>query len=198
MPQRDPYRDLAVPTHFNYSNNGDVKPSQTATLFPGTYSGMNLKGNVTLTAGTYIINGGSLNISSGAFVAGTGVTIVLTGSNPNTIATVAINGGAQISLTAPSEGIFEGVLIFQDRRALDNDSGGSINKINGNASSKLQGAIYIPSQALEFTGNSTMNIDCLQFVARRLVFTGNSTVRNTCPSLQGSGAFRGTRVRLVG
>lgn len=197
VPQADPYAALANPAIGNGNASGDVKSNQTQNLSPGTYSGMTIQGTANLSAGTYFINGGSLKINAGAVVNGTNVVFVLTSRNaattPSAIATVDINGGATLNITAPSTGTYKGVLFFQDRRAVDSGS----NKINGNSSSKLQGAIYFPSQEVQFNGNTGMNIACIKLVAKRLEFTGNSKIINLCPSNSGVGAILGTKVKLV-
>jgi hypothetical protein len=196
--QPDPFAHLAnpVPTGPNRTVTG----ANNQTLNPGVYkNGMDLKRNVTLNPGVYYVDGGELKIGSQANVQGTGVTIILTsataGSNPNSIATVSINGGAKVNLKATTSGTYAGVLFYQDRRAVDSNQA---NKINGNSSSAYQGAFYFPKQELEFTGNSGMEIDCIQMVALRLDFSGNSRVRNICPVGSGAQAFIGTAVRLVG
>jgi hypothetical protein len=114
-------------------------------------------------------------------------------TNPSSIAGADMNGGATVNLTAPTSGTYAGVLFYQDRRALDSGS----NKINGNSSSKFQGAIYFPSQKLWFNGTSGMDIKCVQMVARRIEFNGNSAITNICPAGSGAGSFKGTRVKLV-
>jgi hypothetical protein len=197
--QPDPFAALPNPTVSGSVLNGNVNSNQTRTLNPGTYRGMDLKGTVTLNPGVYVIDGGSLNIGSQARVTGAGVTFVLTSataaSNPNSIATVNMNGGARLNLTAPSGGTYRGVLIYQDRRApLTNQS----NKINGNSLSLLQGAIYMPGQEVEFIGTAGMNTNCLQLVARRITWSGNSAISNVCPANSGSASFTGTAIRLVG
>jgi Flp pilus assembly protein TadG len=197
--QPDPFAGLPQPTVVGGYSNGNVNSNQTRTLNPGNYRGMDLKGNVTLNPGVYVIDGGSLSIGSQARVTGSGVTFILTsstaGSNPNSIATVDMNGGAQLNLTAPASGTYQGVLIYQDRRApLTNQS----NKINGNSNSLLQGAIYMAGQEVEFTGTSGMNTNCLQLVSRRITWNGNSRINNVCPAGSGSQSFTGTAIRLVG
>ena len=196
--QPDPFKDLPMLSPSGNSN-GNVGANQTRTLNPGTYRGMDLKGTVTLNPGVYVIDGNSFSVGSQARVTGNGVTILLTSStaagSPRSIATVDINGGAQINLTAPSTGTYAGVIFYQDRRAqLTNQA----NKINGNSSSSYQGAIYFPGQHVEFTGNTGMQTNCMQLVARQLTFTGNSSITNVCPANSGSQAFTGTAVRLVG
>lgn len=196
--QPDPFSGLANPVISGTVQNGNVNPKQNKTLSPGVYKGMDLKGTVTLNPGVYYIDGGTFSVGSQAKVTGSNVTIILTSataaSNPNSVATANINGGAEINLTASSTGTYAGILFYQDRRAAK----GSTNKINGNSNSGYQGAFYFPNQELEFTGTSGMEIDCIQMVALRLDFSGNSTVRNICPAGSGAQAFIGTAVRLVG
>lgn len=202
-PQTDPFKNIANPSlpsacGGNFYNNVTVNPSATATLSPGCYTGnLTIKGTVTLNPGTYYVDGGSLKVNSGAVINGAGVTIVLTSStastSPSSVATIDLNGGATVNLTAQTSGPYAGIVIYQDRRA--NDSG--TEKINGNSSSVFQGAIYMPSRAVEFTGTSGMTTNCLQIVARRVTFSGNSAVTNNCPSGSGASSFTGTRVRLV-
>ena len=110
------------------------------------------------------------------------------------VASMKVNAGAIINLTAPATGTFKGVLIYQDRRATT--MGEEIN-INGNSTSRLEGAIYTPRNQMRFNGNSSMNINCLQMAAYRFVFTGNSSITNVCPANSGSGAFVGTLVKLM-
>ncbi|MCF8709774.1 TadE/TadG family type IV pilus assembly protein [Rhizorhapis sp. SPR117] len=196
--QPDPFADLPEPILPSCSGKVTVQPTATRTLDPGCYRGMDLKGTVTLNPGIYYIEGSSFGVGSQATVIGDGVTIILTSStaatNPGSIADVNINGGANIQLTAPTSGTYAGVVFYQDRRATDSGT----NKINGNASSKIQGAIYMPKQAVEFSGTSGMDTKCLQIVSRRVTFTGNNSITNQCPAGSGAESFTGTRVQLVG
>ena len=197
LPQSDPYANLANPSPSGCQNQVTVAPNSSQALSPGCYKGINVKGTATLSAGTYYIDGNSFSVGSQASLSGTDVTIVLTsstaGSNPSSIATLGMNGGATVQLTASSSGTYAGILFYQDRRALDSGS----NTINGNAGSKFQGAFYFPSQELDFSGTSGMTTDCLQLVALRLTFIGNTSVSNNCPANSGSHAFIGSQVRLV-
>ena len=195
VPQPDPFAGLPDTFSLGGNQNGNVGSNQTRTLNPGTYNNFRLQGTVTLNPGVYYLNGADFDVGSQARVTGNGVTIIMTGSGPNTIGQAKINGGATLNLTAPQTGTYAGILMYQDRRAT---MGSQSNKVNGNSSSKLQGAIYFPGQEVEFSGTTGMDINCIQLVARRLTFTGNSTVTNECPSGSGANAFLGTAVRLVG
>lgn len=209
--QRDPYAGLPDPVISNSPNNGDVKSNQTRNLTPGTYRGMDVQGTLNLAPGIYYVDGRAqgnnnnknlgFNVGAQGVVNGTGVTIILTMSSPPTsgesslVAGMNINAGATLNLTAPSSGTYQGILIYQDRRAV---TLGETIQVNGNSSSKLQGAIYTPKSQMTFNGTTGMNIQCLQMVARRFVFTGNSSITNVCPSNSGAGSFKGTMVRLLG
>ena len=143
------------------------------------------------------MNGGTLDFGSQAVVNGSGITFILTYSDPvghpDRVAQLNINGGATLNLSAPDSGTYAGVLMYQDRRA---EYGSS--HLNGNSSSFLRGGIYFPNRQLIFNGNAGMSTQCVQLVARRLRFSGNSNISNTCPSGSGSHAFEATFVRLVG
>jgi Flp pilus assembly protein TadG len=197
MPQDDPFASLPTPTVSACSNQAKVQPLEVTVLNPGCYRGMDLKGTVTLSEGIYVIDGDSFSVGAQASVTGTNVTIILTSdnaaSNPDLVATLDINGGATMHLSAPTSGTYAGILFYQDRRA--SDSGTNI--VNGNSSSFYQGAIYMAGQEVDFTGTSGMSTNCIQLVARRVVFSGNSAINNSCPAGSGASSFIGTRVRLV-
>lgn len=179
--QPDPYAYLGNPVIPSGSKRMDVNPNNSANLAPGTY----------------YIDATDFSVNSQATLNGTGVTIVLTSSsaagNPGSVSTTKMNGGATINLSAPTSGEYKGVLFYRDRRATNTTS-----VLNGNSSSVMRGAVYFPSSTLEFTGNTGMNIDCIQLVTWRLVFSGNSEIRNICPANSGSNAVAGYVVRLVG
>lgn len=200
--QRDPFADLPQPVlPATCSNRLNVGPQQTTTVTGSSsgrcFRGMDLKGTVHFEPGIYFIDGGLFDVGSQAVVTGSNVTFILTSSsaatNPSSIATVNINGGATVQLSATTSGTYAGVLFYQDRRAPNADD----NRINGNSSSSYQGAFYFPGQGLQFNGTSGMQTQCMQMAARRVTFTGNSTIQNVCPPNSGAGAFSGLRVFLV-
>ena len=206
--QSDPYSDLPTPTVPSGCNNQQYRilpntapPAMTpvaGTTNVYCYRGFDIKGPWTIPAGAIIIvDGGTLEFGSQANVTGNGVTFILTSStaatDPSSIATVSMHGNAVLDITAPTSGTYEGVLMYQDRRAPFGES-----HINGNSASRFEGGFYFPSRQLTFNGNTGMRTQCLQLVARRLVFSGNSSVQNECPEEGGAEAFDATFVRLVG
>lgn len=211
--QADPFADLPTPVlpsdckkngQLSVGPKDDVQISVDSKTGETCYTNMKIQGKLHLNPGIYYIDGGSLDVNSGAEITGDDVTIILTsstaGTNPSSIGTININGGATVNLTNSDDGTYEGVLFYQDRRALSAQNNGSkySNIINGNASSLLQGAIYTPSQEVSFSGDSGMSTNCLQLVALTLTFTGNSKISNKCLPESGASSFTGTVVRLVG
>lgn len=202
IPVQDPYASLPTPTASDLSGcngNANVQPNNSKSITPGCFKNFDVKGTLNMAPGTYFIDSTTFDIGSQAVVNGTGVTIILTSgnatNNPGSISTVNINGGATLNLTAPTDmtNPYHGVLFYQDRRALDSGS----NKINGNASSVLQGAFYFPGQAMEFSGTSGMTTTCVKMVSKRVTFIGNSNIVNQCDN-KGVDKIVATLVRLVG
>ncbi len=153
--------------------------------------------------GPIYINGGD------AFVQGnlscTACAIVLTNTDTADTATIGqfkVNSGSQINISAPTDGTFKGIAVYQDRRAVDKAS--SNNKINGNSDSAITGALYFPNQELDYNGTGSTSATCTMFVSRRIVFSGNSATSNQFKSrsdcaLEGLPGSAGStrRVRLV-
>ena len=165
-------------------NNVNVTPSQTRTLDPCRYNnGLRIQGTVYLRPGLYVIHGGSLTINSGARISlapGTtgGVTFILTGNSANTVATLSINGSANVDLRAPTladDPLWGGILFYQDPIASDKN-----NTINGGSDINLHGAIYFPTNDLVYNGDSTQSAQCLLIVTQRVRFGGTNNIDNNC------------------
>ncbi|AEG47817.1 Protein of unknown function DUF2134, membrane [Sphingobium chlorophenolicum L-1] len=201
IPVQDPYASLPTPTAANLTgcSNLNVQPNNSRNITAGCYKNIDVKGTLNMAPGVYYIDAGSFDVGSQAVINGTDVTIILTSSNasnnPGSIATVNINGGATLNLTAPTDlnDPYHGILFYQDRRALDSGT----NLINGNASSVLQGAFYFPGQAMSFSGTSGMTTTCVKMVGKRVTFIGNSNIVNQCTN-KGVDKITATLVRLVG
>jgi hypothetical protein len=114
-------------------------------------------------------------------------------ATPTPVGNVDINASAHLTLSSPTTGTYNGILIYQDRRA--SSCGNWCNKVNGDATSTISGAIYMPNQEIQMNGGSGMTTNCLQLVGWQLQFSGNTSVSNSCPG--GPGGFQGSMVRLV-
>lgn len=169
LPAADPFADLPAPPATNPCQN-----SNQSTLQPGTYcKGLTLSGNVTLSPGVYVIQGGDFKASSNANISGEGVIIYLAGTSG-----VSMNGTATVKLSAPTSGTYSGVLFYGDRANL----AGS-NTFNGTADSLLTGALYFPTQEVDYLGNFSGKSGCTQVVARTVQWSGNTSINQDCTSL---------------
>jgi len=218
MAQDDPYATVPAPTVFptsncpNYRVNNpndtdvfDASDANVSGLPSGTFcvGSLTLNGTTTFPANsTIIIDGGSISVGAQANVSCDGCTFVLTSrtaaTNPSTIGNVTINGGATLNLTASKTGTYAGILVYQDRRALNGTNAAYQSTLNGNSSSFFQGAFYFPNQQVTFNGAAGMSTDCMKLVARTVLYSGNMHISNSCPSDSGVLDFTGKKVRLVG
>ncbi|MFA7429943.1 MAG: pilus assembly protein TadG-related protein [Rhodospirillaceae bacterium] len=198
-PVVDPYADLEVPP-FGACTATNTTAKNTVTLSPGVYCGglkANAGANITLDPGVYIMAGGSFDIAGGASLRGDDVTIILTDDAGGNYTTVKINGGADMELNAPASGDWSGILFYQDRNAPSFQGAKIItNTFTGGADMVLNGAVYFPSQAIEYTGNATVASDCLQLIGRQVIMTGNSQLANNCATY-GTETLGVARVRLL-
>lgn len=200
LKQADPFASKTIPAFTGCGAIPNFKTGETAAV---TNSGgtrcstgdMTVQGTVVMEPGTYIFDGGSLKMTStGSSLKCNECTFIFTNSSTATnatIGTVDLSGGT-LDLSAPTSGPYEGMTIFQDRRATQN----VVNKINGNSVSQLSGGFYFPRQELEFTGTAGLSTTCLMIASKRVSFKGNSSIDNQCPASL-LDAFRGRRVRLV-
>jgi Flp pilus assembly protein TadG len=161
------------------------------TLTPGAYcGGLSISGGiVTLSAGVYVIEGGLFSVTGG-IVSGSGVTIVLTKNSSGQFATAKLTGG-DITFSAPTSGEWSGLIIYQDPSEA---VGQGTSNVTG-SSYTMTGALYFPTQAVDFTGGATNNSQCTQLIGYTLSLTGG-VFNNNCA---GTGVLpiSGARGRLV-
>jgi hypothetical protein len=166
----DPLAILAAPsqpstqfTAVNYSG----------TLQPGTYvGGITVSGSnsVTLQPGLYYLKGGGLTVSGSASVTGTGVMLYLTGINSTS---VNISGNASVTLTPPTSGPYQGIVLFQDRT-----SSAAIT-ISGKGALNTTGTEYAPGATVTLSGTSDTDDPThtslgAEWIVDDLVLSGNA------------------------
>ena len=174
----DPYAGVSRGS-FSGCDHTNMTAKNTVTLSPGVYcQGLNLNAgaNVTLNPGVYYLDQGSLSVNGGATLTGTGVTLVFTSSTGSNYATADINGGANVTLEAPTTGSMAGIVALGDK----NMPVGTIFKFNGGSTQIFKGALDLPSAAVSFAGGSNTNKACTQLVADTITFTGNSQFAINC------------------
>ncbi len=177
-PQADPLALLAAPaitTPAHKAVNATGKAN--LVLSPGTYvGGIKVSGNakVTLLPGIYYLQGGGLQVSGNAKLTGTGVTIYNAPKGPKKQAdSISFAPGCTITLSAPTEGTYQGIVLFQDRASCTkiSISGGTVQMI---------GIVYAPKATLYFAGNKTLNIqgNAASSIPAALILAGLVTSAN--------------------
>lgn len=167
-----------------------TRPGSDITLAPGCYESLELLGTVRLQPGTYYVNGGDVVIGAQAHLIGADVTLVMTGAGGDA-GDFRVHGGSKLELSAPQTGPYGGVLLYRDRRAARAEI-----QVTGNSESSLEGAIYLPSSDITFTGHAGMDVQCLQLIGQIIRFRGTADLSNQC-ARGNTGGFRQTVVRLV-
>jgi len=154
---------FAIPAYGSCTaNNFKVTNGTTVTISPGTYcGGIAIAGsvqNVVFSAGQYVLVGGGLSVNGAANISGSGVTFFSTypGSQTNQYGAVSITGTGAVNLSAPTAGIYKGLLMYQDPSVPWSASNGSI--IAG-ANSVYDGILYFPTTDLQYSGASSSNVN---------------------------------------
>lgn len=200
---RDPYADLAepevtMPCEEKANTNGSVlTPTEYhASGMPAMRicGGLDIKSKVVFNPGLYIIDGGDLTMNANGDVSSgdvgltaDGVTFFLTGTSK-----LKFNGNGSLNIGSPATGPYAGILIFASRSQT-----GLTHEILGNFGSTTQGALYAPTSAISFSGNSTTTDGCTQIIGMTVEFTGNSTLRSSCSTENGRIIETNVAVRIV-
>ena len=141
-PLPDPYADLRLPAlGACAAASGRLKES--AALNPGTYcDGLEIMAGATvrLNPGLYIMKDGPFKVQSGAAVSGDDVTIAFTGPK----ATLYLQGGGTLRLTAPTKGDFAGIVLFSESTSPEVE----LATISGGATLNYVGTLYLPTHEL--------------------------------------------------
>jgi hypothetical protein len=202
----DPFAGTPIPSPGSCNHNSKRIDKQTTSLNPGTYClgiAIGAQSDVTFNPGVYIINRGDFAVNGQATIrcncsGGDGVTIILTSStNAGQIGRVVINGGAKVTLTAPSYAgaPYRGLLFVQDPRAAATNSA-AVNRFNGGAQMALTGALYFPSEEVTFSGTNDTT-SCIEVVARTVRFVGNSRLDASGCQSAGAAQIQVTAARIV-
>jgi len=129
------------------------------------YTSLTVGGNgntVTVNPGIYVITG-SLNFGNGTILGGNGVTFYITNSGQ-----VTFNNGAAFNFTAPTSGTFNGILFYQDRSDTQTAT------LLGGTNATMQGILYFPDAALNFSNGSATTF-YTPIIAASLTMTGGTT-----------------------
>ena len=181
-PVADPYANVAIPAYAgcDYNNWSPLHGNKSVDAGGGikvVCGGIKLNAGSTLSLsnGTFILDGGSLDVAGGATLNLSNATLILTSSTGSSFGTVTINGGATVNATAPTTGALSGIAFYVDRNAPS-----ATENFNGGSSQTITGAVYAPTAVVNYTGGVTTGAGCTQIVADQVAFSGNSSVESNC------------------
>jgi hypothetical protein len=184
----DPLGSMAMPTYSSTCTYTNYTLSGTGTLNPGTYcGGISITGSgsspVTFNPGLYVMLGGGFNIAGSVGATGTGVTFYLTSNSTYSYKGISINGSGSYSFTAPTSGSYESMLFIEDRT----QTASLGDTITGTSGMNISGIVYVPNDALTFTGGSSASSTYTIIVCDTLKLTGLTYVNASYSSLSGCG-----------
>ena len=177
----DPFADLTNPTPSGACTQTNYASTGNETIGPGRYCGgfaAGVNDNITMTAGTYYIDGGTFTMAAGSTLTATaGVTIILTGSGSDW-AELNITSNTTIDITAPTSGTYAGIAIMQDPDAPVT----AANTLSANITATVTGALYFPTAPLNLSSNTVIQstgggtTGCGLIVANTLTMASNSAI----------------------
>ncbi len=187
-PTIDPYAGFTIPslTSGTYAScaslpvvsKGKGKKATSAVTSPyiqsGRYcGGLRFSGVMVIEDGaTLIIDGGDFENQGPSTIMGDNVTIILMND-----ARIQLTSQATVDLSAKTNGDYAGMIF-----AGDADTQDVKHNFNGGSDSKLQGAIYLPTDSLELRGGANVTVGCLHIIAGDIDARGNSRFANNCTS----------------
>ena len=177
----DPLAGLPIPSAAGLVNYGAINLGgvTSQTINPGIYTSISVTASASLkmNPGVYVITGGGFAVNGAASVTGTGVTIYNAGSNYNggpagTFGGITIDGSGKVTLSAPTSGVYAGIVIFQSRddARLVELSGATVAALGG-------GVVYAASAQLNLSGSAQLGTaqSASPLVVNQLVLGGNVT-----------------------
>jgi hypothetical protein len=168
-----------------------VVVNSNTTLYPGVYcGGIKVKNSTaTLSPGQYILVGGGISTQdTNSHIVGDGVFFYNTYNSTKAYSPIEFNANSDVKISAPTNGTYQGVLVFQDRGCCATMPTESF---QGGATSFFEGIIYTPKSLVEFAGNPSLDISHYTIViARRFAVQGTGTMNNDFSKLAGGNPIK--------
>jgi hypothetical protein len=169
-PEPDPLRHLPEP-----NINGQTVQSQgplhlsngQRTLQPGTYRGgisVSGKGSLVMEPGVYYMDGGGFSFSGQGDLLAQGVMIF--NAPTKSSETVDISGTGSIVMSPPTDGLYKGLTLFQDRESPNTLS------VSGGGYMDITGTFYAANGTLKVSGGGDSKVGS-QYISRYLEVVGN-------------------------
>ena len=175
----DPYASVSV-AGFPAPGTDCTPPTTTVTsgsIPPGHYcGGIQIENGSSVTmssSGVYYIDQ-PFSIQNGALIANPpgGVTIVINGGYP-----IVVGTNSTLKITAQTTGPFAGIAIFGPR----DSTPAVIQEFADGSHNYIQGAIYFPSQTIQFDPTAQLNSSlCTQIIGDQITIENNANMSSSC------------------
>ena len=171
----DPLADLPVPDKSTMpvqSNGRKQYTSGTTVLYPGVYKGglsASSTANIVLMPGIYYMDQGGFQFTGQGSLTGDGVMIYNEPGNGNANG-VSISASGSVRLSPPTSGIYQGLLLFQERTSTVSAS------ISGGSNMNISGTFYFAGALLSVTGSAGFTNFGSQYISNTLNVQGSGTV----------------------
>ena len=105
---------------------------------------------------------------------------------------MSLNGSGTVDLEAPNSGTDEAMLFIGDRSV----ASGVGSTVTGTTTTKFSGVIYLPKEALTYTGGSTMS-KYTTIIADTLKMTGLTYIQSDYSNLSSGNPISNPTVELI-
>ncbi len=175
-PTPDPLRHLPPPDPSTMtvrsSNHMQIAGNRVVTLEPGIYQGgitITGQAQVVLEPGIYYMQGGGFSFNGQGSLTGVGVMLYNAPASDNNSLGIDLTGGGTVILSPPTNGIYQGIVFFQDRtKDVPVD-------IQGNGTLNITGTLYAANAPVRVDGNGAVSVGS-QYISRTLKLGGNGSV----------------------
>ena len=172
-PEPDPLRHIPEPDPTDMASHNKLQGSgpRTYSITPGVYrGGISVSGQASLTMapGIYYMDGGGFSFSGQGNLLAHGVMIY--NAPQSNSHNVSISGTGSITMSPPTDGIYKGLTLFQDREATNTMS------VSGGGTMDIKGTFYTANGTLDVGGGGSGQIGS-QYVSRFLSIRGNGTLQ---------------------
>jgi|SRR5947209_1010967 len=171
----DPLAYVPAPDPNTLTQQSKKKTQYTSgsyTLYPGVYTGginASSTAGITLMPGIYYMDGGGFNFTGNGSLTGSGVMIYNAPTNGNS-GGINISANGAVNLSAPTSGIYQGLLFFQARTAPDTAN------VSGGSNMNLTGTFYFPNALLSVTGSAGFDNFGSQYISKDLNVQGTGSI----------------------
>ena len=170
-PEVDPLANLDEPSPVGLPNGRFTGPPQNRTYYPGYYANRITigNGNVHFMPGMYYLENG-INFTGGTI---TGTDVFFFNNNTTGNDPVRISGGATVNFSAPTSGPYKGVLFFSTRSAPYVNPANNVAR--GSSSSTFNGALYFPTEHIDWAGNPAGTTEWTLVIAQTVNISGGAS-----------------------